>query len=280
MMTFSESLSLARERIASAEAVLIGAGAGLSTAAGLQYGGERFLRLFPEYAKKYGLKDMYSAGFYPFETREEYWAYWSRHVWVNRYEFTPGSVYATLLGLLKEKNYFVITTNVDHAFQKAGFQKERLFYTQGDYGLIQCAQPCHQKTYDNFEIVKAMVEQQHDMRVPTKLIPHCPVCGGEMTMNLRIDERFVQDDGWYKGRECYAQFLEETKDTSLVFLELGVGFNTPGIIKYPFWQLCFERKKNTLISLNLETTEVPREIRDRTILLEGNIGEGLRALSA
>lgn len=239
---YSQQIEQIREKLNNADAVVIGAGAGLSTAAGLTYSGERFYKHFFDFAEKYGIIDMYSGGFYPFPDNETFWAWWSRHIYFNRYEKAPKPVYDDLLKLVKDRNYFVLTTNVDHQFQMAGFDKERLFYTQGDYGLFQCSVPCHDKNYDNYDDVIAMIEQQENMRIPTELIPHCPVCGKPMTMNLRSDDKFVEDEGWHKAAERYSSFIAENKDKSIVYLELGVGGNTPVIIKYPFWQLTAQNK--------------------------------------
>ena len=204
---YAKELDRLKEAIDAADAVVVGAGAGLSTAAGLAYSGERFERYFADFIAKYGFRDMYSAGFFPFQTLEEQWAYWSRHIWYNRYIEPPKDTYGKLLRLLEGKDYFVITTNVDHQFQKAGFPKDRLFYTQGDYGLWQCSEPCHDKTYDNYDVVKRMMEEQLDMRVPSKLVPYCPICGRPMAMNLRADDTFVEDDCWHEAAERYRDFL-------------------------------------------------------------------------
>lgn len=214
-----------------ADAIVIGAGAGLSTSAGFTYSRERFSKYFSDFEKKYGFHDMYTGGFYPYQTLEEYWAYWSRYIEVNRYQDIPKPVYEDLLGLIKDKEYFIITTNVDHCFQKAGFDKKRLFYIQGDYGLLQCSVPCCQKTYDNKEIISRMVKEQKDMRIPTELIPKCPVCKKPMTVNLRSDNHFVEDEGWHKAASRYNNFIQQYKNRNVLFLELGVGYNTPGIIK-------------------------------------------------
>lgn len=207
MMTYSEQIEQVRQALHEADAVVIGAGSGLSTSAGLTYSGPRFQEHFGDFIQKYKIQDMYSGGFYPFETLEEHWAWWSRHILINRYEKAPKPVYDELLKLVHDQDYFVLTTNVDHQFQLAGFDKARLFYTQGDYGLWQCSQPCCQKTWDNEETVRRMVAQQRDMRVPTELVPHCPVCGRPMTMNLRCDNTFVQDEGWYAAYSRYEDFL-------------------------------------------------------------------------
>ena len=238
MPTFTENYSAAVERlkqeIETADAIVIGAGAGLSTSARMSYGGERFEKYFSDFRKKYGIQDMYSGGFYPYETLEEYWAWWSRHIMVNRYEAGIGKPYCDLLAIVRDKDYFVLTTNVDHQFQLAGFDKKRLFYTQGDYGLWQCSKPCHQKTYDNEAAVRQMAAQQKDMKIPEELIPKCPVCGAPMTMNLRCDMTFVQDDGWYAAAGRYDDFIRRHRGLHVLFLEIGVGANTPAIIKYPF----------------------------------------------
>ena len=223
---YSAEIERLQSEINTADAIVIGAGAGLSTAAGFTYSGERFEKYFSDFAEKYGFKDMYSGGFYPFPTLEEQWAYWSRYVFINRYTDVDNGTYKMLFELVRDKDYFVITTNVDHQFQKAGFDKNRLFYTQGDYGLWQCSEPCHQKTYDNEKTVRAMFEQQRNMCVPTELIPHCPVCGKPMSMNLRADDTFVEDEGWHNAAQCYQDFIDKHTGQHILFLELGVGMNT------------------------------------------------------
>ena len=273
-------LELLRAALDEADAVVVGAGAGLSTSAGLTYAGERFERLFGDFIGRYGFTDMYTAGFYPFDTLEEQWAYWSRHIWCNRYEPAPKDTYAKLLALVCDKDFFVITTNVDHQFQKAGFPKGRLFYTQGDYGLWQCSEPCHQKTYDNYEAVKAMVERQRDMRVPSELVPRCPVCGRPMSMNLRADSTFVEDEGWHAAALRYQRFVERHEGLRVLYLELGVGGNTPVIIKYPFWRRTYENPRATFASINLGEAMTAREIVDRSILIDADIDQALDRLLA
>ena len=260
-----------------ADAVVVGAGAGLSASAGLTYSGERFRRYFGDFQAKYGIRDMYSGGFYPFESQEESWAWWSRQILVNRYTKAPKPVYEDLLHLVEDKDYFVLTTNVDHQFQLAGFDKRRLFYTQGDYGLWQCSQPCHQETYDNEETVRRMFAEQKDMRIPAELVPHCPRCGRPMTMNLRCDNTFVQDAGWYAAARRYEDFLRRHRGMRLLFLELGVGGNTPVIIKYPFWKMTMENRKAAYACVNLEETYVPQEIRKRAVCIAADIGMVLAA---
>ena len=277
---YNQQIARLRTAVDEADAIVVGAGAGLSTAAGFTYAGERFERLFPDFIERYGFRDMYSAGFYRFPTPEEQWAFWSRHIWCNRYEPAPKDTYAKLLQLLDGKDFFVITTNVDHQFQLAGFPKSRLFYTQGDYGLWQCSEPCHEKTYDNYDTVKAMVEQQRDMRVPSELVPHCPVCGKPMSMNLRADETFVEDDGWYEAQERYHRFLERHKGLRVLYLELGVGGNTPGIIKYPFWRYTYDNPNATFACLNYGQAMAAREILDRSILIDADIDAALDDLLA
>lgn len=250
----------------------------MSASAGLEYGGKRFYDNFSDFAEKYGLQDMYSAGFYPFETLEEYWAYWSRHIYLNRYQAIPNRVYDDLLSLVKDKDYFILTTNVDHCFQKAGFDKKRLFYTQGDYGLFQCSKTCHQKTYDNETQIKKMVEQQQDMKIPTDLIPYCPHCGAPMTVNLRIDGTFVQDIGWYKASERYSEFLRKHENLHVLYLELGVGNNTPVIIKYPFWNMTSKNKNAVYTCINYQEAYCPPQIKKQSICIQSDIGKVIHDL--
>ncbi|MCM1191467.1 MAG: Sir2 silent information regulator family NAD-dependent deacetylase [Butyrivibrio sp.] len=284
-----------REITENAEAIIIGAGAGLSTSAGFTYSGERFKKYFGDFIEKYHFRDMYEGGFYPFDSLEEHWAYWSRYIFINRYMDAPKPVYEKLLELVKDKDYFVLTTNVDHCFQKAGFAKEKLFYTQGDYGLFQCSKPCHRETYDNETIVRKMLEAQGfvisadsalivpegtipQMTVTTELIPKCPVCGKPMTMNLRADASFVQDAGWDIHAGYYGKFLAAHEKSKLLFLELGVGYNTPGIIKYPFWQMTAENKNAEYVCINKGEISVPKEIKERAICISGDVGEVLAQL--
>lgn len=274
---YSDEIKRLKKAIEEADAVVIGAGAGLSTSAGFVYNGERFEKHFSDFGKKYGFKDMYCGGFYPYETPEEMWAYWSKFIFVNRYMDAPKPVYETLLELVKDKDYFVITTNVDHCFQKAGFDKKRLFYTQGDYGLFQCSEPCHNETYENEDMVRAMVEQQKDMKIPTELIPKCPKCGELLTMNLRSDDKFVEDEGWHQAAERYENFLR-TRKGKILFLELGVGYNTPVIIKYPFWQMTAKNPDATYACVNYGEAVCPNEIKAQTICIDGDIGEVLEFL--
>ena len=268
---YSAEIERLKNEIQTADAIVIGAGAGLSTAAGFTYSGERLQKYFADFVEKYGFQDMYSGGFYPFPTPEEHWAYWSRYIYINRYMDVDNGTYKRLFELVKDKDYFVLTTNVDHQFRKAGFDKNRLFYTQGDYGLFQCSEPCHQKTYDNEEIVRAMFEQQKDMRIPTELIPYCPVCGKPMSMNLRADDTFVEDDGWHKAAEHYDDFLRCHEGLHILFLELGVGMNTPVIIKYPFWQMTYANQKAVYACLNFGEAYAPNEVRKQSICINGDI---------
>ena len=266
------------QQLASSDAIVIGAGAGLSTSAGFTYTGERFVHYFPDFIAKYHFSDMYSGGFYLFDTLEEHWAYWSRYIFCNRYLDAPKPVYQELLSLVQDKDYFVLTTNVDHQFQKAGFDKYRLFYTQGDYGLWQCMEPCHQKTYDNEEVVRRMVAEQRDMRIPTELVPRCPVCGKPMTMNLRSDNTFVEDEGWHRAAERYDDFLRRHDGLKVLYLELGVGANTPVIIKYPFWKMTYANQNSTFACINFGEAFAPPEIRGRSICINADIGNVLSRL--
>lgn len=274
--SFSDKIKRLKNEIDTADAVVIGGGAGLSAAAGFDYGGERFEKYFSDFRKRYGITDMYSGGFYPYETLSEYWAWWSRHILVNRYDCPVGKPYSDLLRLVKDKDYFVLTTNVDHQFQRAGFEKKRLFYTQGDYGLWQCSKACRQKTYDNEEAVRKMAEKQRDMRVPPELVPYCPVCGAPMTMNLRCDDLFVQDEGWYAAANRYEDFLRRHKGLHVLFLELGVGANTPAIIKYPFWRMTAQNPNAVYACVNLGEAVAPREIEKQSICIDGDIESVLK----
>ena len=284
-----------KEVIKAADAVVIGAGAGLSTSAGFVYTGERFHRYFGDFATKYGFSDMYSGGFYPFDSLEEHWAYWSRYIYINRYMNAPKPVYEDLLKLVEEKDYFVLTTNVDHCFQKAGFDKHRLFYTQGDYGLWQCSKPCHNAAYDNEETVRKMVQAQGfcidsdgtltipesaslQMKVPSDLVPYCPKCGAPMTMNLRADNTFVEDEGWHKAASRYDDFIRRHREMKTVYLELGVGYNTPGIIKYNFWQRTAENPRATYVCMNFRDAACPTELENQGICIQEDIGESLKRM--
>lgn len=275
----SEQIEQLRTALHDCDAVVIGAGSGLSTAAGFTYTGERFEQHFSDFAQKYGIRDMYSGGFYPFPTQEEFWAYWSRYIFINRHQNAPKLVYDDLLKLVQNKDCFVITTNVDHCFQKAGFDKKRLFYTQGDYGLFQCSEPCCQETFDNEAAIREMVKRQEDMKVPTELLPVCPHCGKPMTMNLRSDNKFVEDEGWHRAAERYENFLRTREEQKILFLELGVGYNTPIIIKYPFWQMTAKNPNATYVCINQGQAVCPQEIQQQSICINADIGSALQGLS-
>ena len=276
--TIEEACETLKRRLEEAEAIVVGAGAGLSSAAGMSYSGERFRRHFSDFERKYGFHDMYTGGFYPFKTSEEFWAYWSRFIYLNRYSPFDESVYKNLFSLLRDKEYFVLTTNVDHCFQRTGFGKERLFYTQGDYGLFQCRVPCHDKTYDNQAVVLKMRKEEKNMTIPSALVPRCPVCGEPMTMNLRCDATFVEDAGWHAACRRYEKFIEKYREKKILFLELGVGSNTPGIIKYPFWRLTAENKRAFYACVNLENAYAPSEIAGRSLCLRADIGEVISSI--
>ena len=271
----SEQIERLKEVLQNCDAVVIGAGSGLSTAAGFTYIGERFENHFSDFAQKYGIRDMYSGGFYPFPTQEEFWAYWSRYIYINRYQDAPKPVYDDLLKLVQDKDYFVITTNVDHCFQKAGFDKKRLFYTQGDYGLFQCSEPCCQETFENETAIREMVKRQENMKVPTELLPTCPHCGKPLTMNLRSDNKFVEDQGWHAAAERYENFLRTREEQKILFLELGVGYNTPVIIKYPFWQKTAKNPNAIYACINQGQAVCPREIEGQSVCINADIDEVL-----
>lgn len=283
-----EAIEQLKQIISEAKTIVIGAGSGLSTSAGFTYSGERFEKYFSDFAVKYGFQDMYSGGFAPFASLKERWAYWSRYIMINRYMDPPKPVYNNILSLVRNKDYFVLTTNVDHCFQKASFDKNRLFYTQGDYGLFQCSEPCHQKTYDNEKQIRAMWEFRNEMKIPPELVPHCPVCGKPMSMNLRADDTFVTDEGWDQAANRYQTFLQSRNITSrssqqegtgnVLFLEVGVGRNTPGIIKYPFWQMTAKNPNAQYVCINFGEAFAPYEIEKRSLCIDDDIGEVLQEL--
>lgn len=286
-----ENIQRLFDTLQAADAVVVGAGAGLSTAAGFTYSGERFEKYFADFIEKYGFTDMYTAGFYNFPTEEEHWAYWSRHIYYNRYVPAPKPVYDNLLKLLKNKDYFVITTNVDHQFQKAGFDKKRLFYTQGDYGLFQCAKPCHQKTYDNVVIIRNMIDStvganhhspwaKHfsSLQIPTELIPKCPVCGGKMSVNLRSDNTFVEDEGWHAAAQRYIDFVNGHQHGKVLYWDLGIGSNTPTIIKLPFMQMTLKNPDAIYATINLGEAFTVEQIKDRSIVIDADIAVVLEKL--
>lgn len=275
---FTDNIDKLKNALVDNDIIVIGAGAGLSVSAGFTYSGERYEKYFSDFKEKFHIADMYSGGFYPYSTLEEYWAWWSRHIYYNRYVDIPKPVYENLFKLVCNKEYFVLTTNVDHCFQKSGFDKQRLFYTQGDYGLWQCSQPCHQQTYDNESTVKKMLEQQKDMKIPTELIPLCPKCQKPMTMNLRSDDSFVEDSGWHNGAKRYSDFLDKNSNKKILFLELGVGYNTPIIIKYPFWKMTAQNPLATYVCINRGETMIPDEIKNRSICIDDDIGKIIEQL--
>lgn len=278
------------------DTIVIGAGAGLSTSAGYTYSGDRFRQYFADFAAQYHFEDMYTGGFYSYKTPEEFWAYWSRYIYINRYIDAPSNLYRQLFDLVKDKDYFVLTTNVDHCFQKAGFDKQRLFYTQGDYGLFQCSEPCCKRTWDNRSMIEAMVKDQ-GYRVETdgsltvtagvklktsiasELLPRCPECGKPLTMNLRSDHLFVEDAGWHAAATRYQQFMQQHENGRVLYLELGVGYNTPGIIKYPFWQQTYANQDALYVCLNRGQAIAPREIAQRSICIDGDIAQTIRDLT-
>ena len=267
-----------RTALDNCDAVLIGAGAGLSTAAGFTYSGARFEEHFADFRERYGFTDMYAGGFYPYETSEEFWAFWSRYIMVNRYDLGPNLLYAQLLELVRGKDYFVLTTNVDHQFQLAGFDKKRLFYTQGDFGLFQCSGPCCDETFGNESAVRAMYAEQCGMRIPSELVPRCPHCGRELTTNLRADDKFVQDAGWYAAASRYDDFVRRHEGFFVLYLELGVGYNTPGIIKLPFWRMTARNDRAVYANVNFGQAEPCPWAPERSICINADIGEVLPRL--
>lgn len=279
-MRYEKSMQSLAKALTEADAVVVGAGAGLSASAGFSYSGERFAQWCEPWEKKYDVHDFYSAGFYPFSTFEEFWGLWSASILANRYECGVGEVYVQLKSLLEGKDYFVITTNVDHQFQRAGFDKKRLFYTQGDYGLFQCSRPCCQETYDNEEMVRAMYASIEGTSIDSDLVPECPHCGSPLTTNLRCDSAFVEDEGWHKASLRYSEFLRRHEGLKVLFLELGVGYNTPGIIKYPFWQMTSKNRNAIYAVVNQGEAITHPYIEDRSILVDGDIAQAVAELGA
>lgn len=272
MDSYEERLERAASAVATADRVLIGAGAGLSAAAGLAYSGPRFTDNFADFIEKYGVEDMYSASFYPFKTPEELWAHWARHIHVNRFAEPPAELYRALLRLVERKDYFVITTNVESQFEKAGFPAERIFEVQGNYAYLQCAEACHDTLYYNEDIVERMLAATSDCRIPTSLVPVCPVCGGGMDVNLRHNERFVQDSAWRAAGRRFKAFANGRAGSRVVYLELGVGFNTPGIIRYPFERLVYGDEAAALVRLNRDDPRGFPETADRTVAFDEDMG--------
>lgn len=273
MDNFVQRLDEAKKAIDESQHILIGAGAGLSAAAGIDYGFVRFEKYFPDFIQKYHFRDMYSSGFYPFETQEEKWAYWARHIFANRFDVGKTEVYEKLLKLVEKKDYFVLTTNVEHQFWINGFEDSRIFATQGDYGLLQCSRACHDRLYYNEKQVFEWVEKTENCRIPSDLVPKCPVCGADMETNLRKDDLFVQDEKWYAMNRNYADFVNKIHDKKVVFLEIGVGYNTPGIIRFPFEQMTYQNDNATLIRLNLDYPHPTAENKDKTISFNENVEE-------
>lgn len=272
--TYEEQIKNAVNLIKEADVVLIGAGAGASTAAGLSYDGKRFRENFHEFIMKYGgqyMTDMYAAGFYPFPSEEAKWGYWSKHALLNRFYPPALPLYKDLYDIAKDKEYFVLTTNVDHQFYKAGFSADRIFATQGDYGEIQCQKGCHPKVYEAEELFQEMDAARKDCLIPSELVPKCPVCGGKMAMHLRCDNYFVEDEAWHEAADRYAEFLDKNKDKKVVLLELGVGFNTPIIIRFPFEKMVRERASYSLIRLNRDEAVVPESFGNRAIGIGGDM---------
>ena len=291
-----EQVRRLKDTFSSCPVVLIGAGAGLSTSAGLTYSGERFQRYFSDFADQFGIRDMYTGGFYPFPDEETRWAWWARHIYFNRYIKAPKPVYPRLLECMRGKDYFVLTTNVDHQFQLAGFDKRRLFYTQGDYGLFQSVNPKNRKTYDNETwVMRAMAAQgfvmdergMYDlpqggklkMRIPADLIPVCPDDGNSVTTNLRADDSFVEDAGWHAAAERYTRFVEAHEKGPILYLELGVGANTPVIIKYPFWKMTMANPEAIYACVNFGEAYCPKQIERQAVCIQDDIGDVLNTLT-
>lgn len=277
-MEYEKRIENAKYRINNSDCIIIGGGAGLSDSAGIHYSGKRFTDNFKEFIAKYGMEDMYSSSFYPFKTEEEKWGYWAKHIYINRYEVCETKLYLDLFELVKNKEYFIITTNVDYQFYKAGFDHKRIFAVQGDYGYLQCAKGCHNKLYYNEEIIKEMIEKTVYCKIPNALIPKCPVCGGKMDINIRKDQYFVQDMAWYEANNKYNDFLNKSNDKNVVFFELGVGYNTPGIIRFPFERMTSRNKNSVLIRINKYNFEGEKENIKQSIIFDEDVAEVIKHL--
>lgn len=297
-ISLDEQISILKQQLEASDAVVIGAGSGLSTAAGYVYTGERFEKYFDDFIRRYGIRDMYSGGFYPYSTMEAFWGFWCRYIWINRYAPIPTDLYSRLFSLVRNQDYFVLTTNVDHCFQRSGFDRKRLFYTQGDYGRLQSSNPhgpSAHKTYDNYDIIRQMVlaegyriaadgeltvpdQSEIRMTIPSDLIPVCPDDGEWMTTNLRADDRFVEDEGWHQAAARYRAFLHRHEGLRVLYLEMGVGINTPAIIKFPFWAYTRQNKNAFYACVNLGAAGCSRDIADRSVCINAGIGEVLDLL--
>jgi len=268
---YNKRIDLAKEKIKEADFLLIGAGSGLSTAAGLDYSGERFRKNFSDYEENYGITDMYSGMFYHFDTPEETWAYRARHIDLNRFEMGATKLYKDLLKLIDDKKHFVLTTNVDHQFYLSGFKTQNIFPTQGDYAKFQCSEACHDLLYDNISQIKKMRESTSNFKVPNKLVPICPRCGEPMSIHVRIDENFIENSEYRSNYMRYQNFITEIKNKNAVLLELGVGFNTPSIIKYPFERLTYNNSDYSLIRLNKYNPQGSDENKKKTITFREDV---------
>ena len=278
MEEYNLKISQAKQIIKQADYIIIGAGSGLSTAAGLLYSGEKFEKDFKEFIEKYHFKDLYSASFYEFETQEEKWAFFAKMIKINRYNEKPLNLYQELYEIIKNKDYFVLSTNVDGQFYNSGFDKDRVFEVQGDYSYLQCKKACHNKLYNNRELVEKWLENTKDCKIPSNLVMKCPICGGDMEMNLRKDINFVQDENWYRESNKYEEFLARAKNKNVVLLEVGVGFNTPGIIRFPFEQMVANNKKTSLIRINKDYPMPMLEIKNKTISFDEDTNKIIKDL--
>lgn len=264
MEEYSSRILQAKQAIKQADYIIIGAGSGLSTAAGLLYSGEKFEKDFREFIEKYHFDNLYSASFYEFKTQEEKWAFFAKMIKLNRYNEKPLKLYQELYEIVKNKEYFVLSTNVDGQFYNSGFDKDKIFEVQGDYSYLQCENACHNKLYNNKELVEKWLRNTKNCKIPSDLVMKCPVCGGNMDMNLRKDANFVQDENWYRQSEKYEDFLSRSKGKNVVLLEIGVGFNTPGIIRFPFERMTAISEKTTLIRINKDYPNPMLEIKNKT----------------
>lgn len=282
--TYSDNIQKAADLIKNSDKILIGAGAGMSASGGISYADEvLFKKWFPRYYSMgmRSLVDMQSI-FWNVDEKNarSYWGYWANHIKHIRYDSPALKPYIDLFKLVKDKNYFVITTNVDGQFGKAGFAKKKIFEPQGEYALFQCDKPCKKEVFDNKEMINKMISNMDTniMKIREEDIPRCPYCKRLLKPNLRIDDSFVEEPHLV-NLDSYENFIHSSKKDSLVLIELGVGFDTPVIIRYPFQNIVYNYPNSSLIRINLDYADVPCEIENRSVSIKADIKKALNDIS-